>query len=58
MKGREKSSRGTALPSPSKLLQRSVSLKVLDHGRVVSALWRAPCTRVLTSQPVAAELIR
>jgi hypothetical protein len=44
--------------SPNKSLQRSVNHKVLGRGRVVSALWRAPRARVLTSQPAAAELSR
>jgi hypothetical protein len=43
---------------PNKSLQRSVNHKVLGRGRVVSALWRAPRARVLTSQPAAAELSR
>ena len=28
--------------SPNKSLQRAVNHKVLDRGRVVSALWRTP----------------
>jgi hypothetical protein len=44
--------------SANKSLQRSVNHKVLGRGRVVSALWRAPRARVLTSQPAAAELSR
>jgi hypothetical protein len=44
--------------SPNKSLQRSANHKVLGRGRVVSALWRAPRARVLTSQPAAAELSR
>jgi hypothetical protein len=46
------------LVSPNKSLQRSVNHKVLGRGRVVSALWRVPRARVLTSQAAAAELSR
>jgi hypothetical protein len=46
------------LKPPDKSLQRTVNHKVLGRGRVVSALWRAPRARVLTSQPAAAEFSR
>jgi hypothetical protein len=42
----------------NKSLQRSADHKVLGRGRVVSASWRTPRARVLTSQPAAAELSR
>ena len=44
--------------APNKSLQRAVNHKVLGRGRVVSASWRTPSARVLTSQPAAAELSR
>jgi hypothetical protein len=51
-------SNGRLARAPNKSLQRTVNHKVLGRGRVVSAPWRVPRARVLTSPPAAAELSR
>jgi hypothetical protein len=56
--GRQSAMKDAPQVRPNKSLQRSGTHKVLGRGRVVSALWRAPRARVLTSQPAAAELSR